>query len=95
MERTPPVVAGRFSPRILSRLRPLAEVGQIPIDAALQGDIAIANERAQSIVMAVAAQALELRMRVEHKSGPPKASREASAVRVKPNDEQRASREAE
>jgi len=55
----------------------------------------IANARAQSIVMAVAAQALELRMRVEHQGGPPKAPRETSAVRVKPNDEQRASREAE
>ena len=81
--------------RILTRLRPLAEVRQVRIERTLHGDLALADCALDAPEPPLAAQSTKLGVRIEYERGPPKGSRNARAVRVQPDDEVRVAAEAE
>ena len=92
MERAAPLVLRRVAPGVLSRLGPLAEVGEVGIDAALQRDVARADAVAKPIEASLAAQPLELRVRVEDQRRPAEPARQPGALRMEPDDEEGACR---
>src|SRR6266508_7036267 len=95
MEWAAPLAVRRVAPRVLPRLGTVPEISQVGIDAALERDIPLADVIAQAVEVPLAAQPLELRVRVEYQRGPGKPPREPGAVRMEPDDEERGPAEAE
>src|SRR5688572_2872940 len=95
MEWAAPLAVRRVAPRVLPRLGAVSEIGQVGIDAALERNIALADVIAKAVEVSLAAQVLELRVRVEYQRGPSEPAREPGAVRMEPDDEERGPAEAE
>src|SRR3954471_21937089 len=93
-ERAAPVLADRTA-GVLPRLGLLAKVGQVGVEGALERSLARADESLEPPEMAVLSESLELLVRVEDQGRPGESTRPARARRVQPDDEERASRDAE
>src|SRR5687768_9205316 len=95
MERAAPRAFRCVAAGVLFRLRPLAEVREARVDAALEGNVASANQVPQPLEMPLTTEAFELRMRVENERRIPEAACQPGAHRMESHDEERSSGEAE